>query len=132
MAILACEGWDAPTRVSPMPAARDGARPRRWRWPGPGRWALALVSLILVVGLGVGWLQGWTPAPRALEANDPASAVQTKPAAAETALAPAPALATDPAAAQTTQAPEAGVPPSAAPGADLPPVNADKWARPQE
>ena len=91
VAILACEGWDAPTRVSPMPPASDGVRRRRWRWPGPGRWALALVLLMLVMGLGVGWWQGWTPAPPALEASAPESSDQPKPAMAEPALAPAPA-----------------------------------------
>ena len=132
VAILACEGWDAPTRVSPMPAVGDGFRRRRWRWPRPGPWALALVLLMLAMGLGLGWRYVLTPGPPALEASAPESSDQPKPAMAEPALAPAPASATDPAAVQTTQAPEAGVPPSAAPGADLPPVKADNWTRSQE
>ena len=133
VAILACEGWDAPTRVSPMPAARDEVRPRRSRWPGPGRWALALVVLMLVVGLGVGWWQGLNPATPAKEANDPASAVQTQPALAEPAVAPSPAGVPAPAAAPAPapapapdSAPEQGsVPPSASPGAEVSPVKAD-------
>ncbi len=121
VAILACEGWDAPTRVSPMPPASVGVRPRRW--PGSGRWALALVLLMLVVGLGVGWWQEWTPAPPDLEANDPASAVQTQPAMAEPALDPAPAAAPAPA---PDPAPEqVNVPLAASPGAEVSPVKAD-------
>ncbi len=133
VAILACEGWDAPTRVSPMPAVGDGVRRRRSRWPGPGRWALALVVLMLVVGLGVGWWQGLKPATPAVEANDPASVVQTQPALAEPALAPSPAAVPAPAAAPAPapapapdSAPEQGsVPPSASPGAEVSPVKAD-------
>ncbi|MFZ1575558.1 MAG: PP2C family serine/threonine-protein phosphatase, partial [Chromatiaceae bacterium] len=102
VAILACEGWDTPTRVS------DGVCQRRW--PGPAPWALALVLLMLVMGLGVGWWQWWTPAPPALEANDPASSVQAKPAMAEPVLDPAP---------------EGSVPPSASSGAEVSPVKAD-------
>ncbi len=133
VAILACEGWDAPTRVSPMPAVGDEVRPRRSRWPGPGRWALALVVLMLVVGLGVGWWQGLNPATPAKEANDPASAVQTQPALAEPAVAPSPAAVPAPAAAPApaqTPAPDpapeqVSITPSASPGAEVPPVTAD-------
>ncbi len=110
VAILACEGCEAQTRVSPVPSASDGVR----RWPGP--WALALVLLVLVMGLGVGWWQWWTPAPPALEANDPASSVQAKPAMAEPVLDPAPAPA---------PAPEGSVPPSASSGAEVSPVKVD-------
>lgn len=127
VAILACEGWDAPTRVSPMPAVIDEVRPRRRRWPWSGRWALALVSLMLVVGLGVGWWQGRTPAPPALEASAPESSDQPKPAMAEPALDPAPAAAQAPAHTPAPDsAPEQGsVPPSASPGAEVSPVKAD-------
>lgn len=135
VAILACESWDAPTRVSPMPAVGDGVRPRRSWWPGPGRWALALVVLMLVVGLGVGWWQRLKPATPAIEANDPASAVQTQPELAEPAVAPSPAAVPAPAAAPAPapapaptpdSAPEQGtVPPSASPGVEVSPVKAD-------
>ena len=118
VAILACEGWDAPTRVSPLPAAGDGFRPRRSRWPGP--WALALLLLTLVIGLSVGWWQGWTPAPPAREASAPPAPDQPKPAMAEPAMAPAPAA--DPAPA-----------PDPAPGqVSFPPPNFDKSAGPKE
>ncbi len=110
VAILACEGWDAPTRVSPMPPVRDGVR----RWPGP--WALALMLLMLVIGLGVGWWQWWTPAPPALEAIELEPLGQPKPAWAEPVLDPAPAQ---------TQAPEEWNPSLAGPGAEASPVNAD-------
>ena len=118
VAILACEGGEeAPTRVSPVPPAGDPIRRRRWRWPRPDPWALVLVLLMLAMGLGLGWRYVLTPGPPALEANDPEPLDQTKLARADSVLDPDPAQ---------TQAPEAGVPPSAAPGADLPPVNTDK------
>ncbi len=137
VAILACEGWDAPTRVSPMPAVGDGVRPRRRLWPG--RWALALVVLMLVVGLGVGvgvgWWQGGAQAPPAHEAGPPAASDQPKPAMVVPTLDPAPAAAPAPASAPApahTPAPDSApdpelvsVPLSVSPGAEVPPVKAD-------
>lgn len=112
VAILACEGWDAPTRVSPMPPVREEIRRRWWRWPGP--WALALLLLTLVIGLGVGWWQGWTPAPPAHEASAPPAPDQPKPAMAEPAMTPDPA-------------------PDPAPGqVSFPPPNIDKSVGPKE
>ncbi len=119
VAILACEGGDAPTRVSPMPVTSAGVRRRQW--PGPWALGLALVLVMLATGLGVGWRLGWSPAPHALEAHDPEASGQPQPEQAEPLLDPAP-----------TQATEGSGPPAADPGAEVSPLNTDHRARPQE
>ncbi len=64
VAILACEGLEAPTRASPAPSSR-GVR-RRW-----GLWMGALVLMMLGTGFWLGWGHRWATAPLAVEAVDP-------------------------------------------------------------
>jgi protein phosphatase len=65
VAILACEGLEAPTRASP--AAPSSGRVRRRL----GLWTGALVLMMVGLGFWLGWGRWWATAPLAVEAIDP-------------------------------------------------------------
>ncbi len=105
VAILACEGLEAPTRASPAPPPRGGVR---WRW---GRWGLLLVLMALGLALWLRWEPGRAPAPAGVvEAIDRVTLEGVTPVAAEPADGPA-----------------TGVPPAASPspGGEGGPAGAD-------